>query len=116
MMSIQLKIFLIALLVFQIFLIVFTLKKKKLSMRFTSLWLFLVILMIIVVIFPKLILNLSKIFGFEAASNMIFLLGFFFLFYMVFLFTINLSIQNEKIKLLIQEVSLLKRKDNKNGK
>lgn len=47
---------------------------------------------------------------------MIFLLGFFFLFYVSFIITTSISIQNEKIKTLIQEVSLLKESVEKNGK
>jgi hypothetical protein len=72
--------------------------------------------MSIVVIFPGIVFKLSNIAGFEEASNMIFLLGFFFLFYVSFIITTSISIQNEKIKTLIQEVSLLKESVEKNGK
>ena len=68
------------------------------------------------VLFPELFINLSDFFGFEAASNMIFLIGFFFLFYIIFILTTNISVQNEKIKLLIQEVSLLKENIDKDKK
>ena len=54
--------------------------------------------------------------GFEKASNMMFLIGFFFLFYISFIITTSISIQNEKIKLLIQEVSILKESVENNGK
>lgn len=72
--------------------------------------------MTLIAIFPNIVFSLSKIFGFEASSNMVFLLGFFFLFYVIFILTISISIQNEKIKLLIQEISLLKESVNKNEK
>lgn len=112
----NLSVFLILLLLFQLFLIGKTIKVKKMSIRYGSLWIFLVILMILLVIFPKVIFKLSNFFGFEATSNMLFLLGFFFLFYIIFILTTSISIQNEKIKLLIQEVSLLKERIDKNGK
>ncbi len=115
-MDLTLKLFLICLLLFQLFLIVRTIKKKKLSMKYGSFWIFLLILMTIVVIFPSILFKASEFFGFEVASNMIFLIGFFFLFYIIFILTTSISIQNEKIKLLIQEVSLLKEGVNKNGK
>lgn len=115
-MSVILKIFLIALLIFQLILIVNTVKRKKISMKYASFWIFLILIMAIVVIFPKIVFIISKIFGFEKASNMIFLLGFFFLFYIIFILTTSISIQNEKIKLLIQELSLLKERVDKNGK
>lgn len=115
-MSITLKIFLIILLLFQVFLIIKTIKKKRMSMKYGSLWLVLILLMMVIVICPGIIFKLASLLGFEASSNMIFLLGFFFLFYMIFILTTSISIMNEKIKLLIQEVSLLKESVNKNGK
>ena len=115
-MNLTLKLFLIIILLVQFILIVRVVKLKKLSMKYGSFWFFLLILMLIVVIFPELIISLSKLFGFEASSNMVFLLGFFFLFYVIFILTISISIQNNKIKLLIEEVSFLKEKENSNGK
>lgn len=111
-----LKIFLIILLIVQLILIINTVKRKKFSMKYASFWIFLLILMAIVVLFPKILFKLSEICGFEKTSNMIFLLGFFFLFYIIFILTSSISIQNEKIKLLIQEVSMLKGRIDDNGK
>lgn len=115
-MNIVLKISLLLLLVFQLFLIIRTVKKKRLTMKYASFWIFLIILMTIVVIFPEIVFKISKIAGFEESSNMVFLLGFFFLFYVSFIITTSISVQNEKIKLLIQEISMLKESVNKNGK
>lgn len=115
-MNIALKIFLLLLLLFQVFLIVRTVKNKKLTMKYASFWVALILMMMIVVIFPEIVFKLSELAGFEEASNMVFLLGFFFLFYVSFIITTTISIQNEKIKLLIQEVSLLKESEKKDGK
>ena len=111
-----LTIFLIVLLMFQLLLIIKTVKNKKFSMKYASFWIFLIMLMATVVLFPKIVFMLSKMLGFEKTSNMIFLLGFFFLFYIIFILTTNISIQNEKIKLLIQEISILKERIEQNGK
>lgn len=115
-MNIVLKISLLLLLVFQLFLIIRTVKKKRFTMKYASFWIFLIILMTIVVIFPEIVFKISKLAGFEEPSNMVFLLGFFFLFYVSFIITTSISIQNEKTKLLIQEISMLKESVNKNGK
>lgn len=114
-MSVNLKIFLILLLFFQIFMIVNTVKRKKLTMRYASFWIVLILIMIMVVIFPGVIFKLSEYTGFEKTSNMIFLLGFFFLFSISFIITTSVSVQNEKIKLLIQELSMLKESGHNNG-
>lgn len=113
-MNITLRIFLIVLLIVQVILIIHKIKSKKISMKYGSLWLIVFMLLIIVSIFPTIIINISKLLGFEAASNMVFLIGFFVLSYINFTLSISISIQNEKIKNLIQEVSLLKEKDKKN--
>ena len=86
------------------------------SMRYGSFWIFLLILMSIAVIFPNILISISDYFGFEVASNMIFLVGFFFLFYIIFILTISLSKQKDQIKSLIQEVSILKERVQKDGK
>lgn len=115
-MSIILKIFLLTILLFQLILIIHTTKKRKFSMKYATLWIVLIFLMMLVVLFPNVLYNISNFFGFEVTSNMIFLLGFFFLFYMIFILTASISIQNEKIKLLIQEISILKERVDKDGK
>lgn len=115
-MNIVLKLSLLLLLVFQLFLIIRTVKKKRLTMKYASFWILLIILMTIIVIFPEIVFKVSKLAGFEEPSNMVFLLGFFFLFYVSFIITTSISVQNEKIKLLIQEISMLKESVNENGK
>lgn len=115
-MEITLKLFLLMLLLFQLILIVRTTKLKKLSLKYSTFWIFLLIIMAIIVIFPNIVFTISDVFGFATSSNMVFLLGFFFLYYIIFILTTSISVQNEKIKLLIQELSLLKEKVNKNGK
>ncbi len=115
-MNLNLTIFLIALLIFQFILIIRTVKQKKMTIKYASFWILLLVLMSLIVIFPDIIYKLSNLVGFEVPSNMMFLLGFFFLFYVSFIITTSISIQNEKIKLLIQEISLLKERVDKNGK
>lgn len=109
-MGLSLKLFLFLILLLQLFLILHTIKSKKMSMRYGSFWIFILVLMSIAVIFPNLFITISNFFGFETASNMIFLVGFFFLFYIIFILTISLSKQQTVIKILIQEISILKSK------
>ena len=111
-MNFSLKISLIVLLVIQLFLIIGRMKKKKMTIKYACFWIILVFIMALVVIFPETIFKLSEKVGFVEPSNMVLLLGFFFLFYLSFIITTSISIQNEKIKTLIQEVSLLKERVN----
>ena len=111
-----LKIFLLILILVQLLLIIRTINLKRLSIRYGSFWILLLLLMIIPVIFPEIFEIISNFFKFEATSNMVFIIGFFFLFSLNFILITNISIQNEKIKLLIQELSILKERIDKNEK
>ena len=103
-MSLTLRIFLIILLLIFMALIIYVINHKKISMRYASLWLLMLLILILVTIFPNLIIALSNFLGFETTSNMVFLLGFFVLAYIIFLLTIYLSDQQNKIKNLVQEL------------
>ena len=113
-MNLTLRIFILILLFTFLVLIIKKVNQKGISVRYASLWIVVILLLMLVDLFPNVILHLASLLGFETASNMFFLLGFFVLAYMVFSITIALSKQNEKIKTLIQELSLLK--DNDKGK
>ncbi len=115
-MDVKLQIFLLTLLLIQILLIIWTIRTRKMSMRFGSLWVVLILAMAWIVIFPQFILRLSTCFGFEVPSNMLFLLGFFFVLSMIFMLTASISALNEKMKLLIQEISLIKKCVDQYGK
>ena len=115
-MDLSLKLFLFLLILLQLVLIIHTIKSRKMSMRYGSFWIFILILMSIAVLFPNILINLSNFFGFEVASNMIFLVGFFFLFYIIFILTMSISKQHTTIKNLTQEISILKERVEKNEK
>ena len=113
-MSSTLKIFLVVLLLLSIVLIIRRLKHQKISIRYGVLWIVLIVILIISIAFSGLYFDLAKFLGFETTSNMIFLFAFFFLFYLSFILITTISVLNDKVKNLIQEVSLLKERVNKN--
>lgn len=78
-------------------------------MSFSLFWLITGILLIIALVIPNLVENISKTLGFEIPTNMLFCLTIFVSFYLIFNLTVALSKENKKNTLLIQEVSLLKR-------
>ena len=114
-MSTVLKIFLCIILVIQLVLIIVTMRKKNMSMKYATIWIVLTLLMFVAVLFPHFIIVFSKFCGFEATSNMVFLIAFFVLFYMSFVQTISISKMRNQITDLIQEISILK-KEIQNGK
>lgn len=107
-MDVKLKIFLVLIVLFQLFLIIKTIKKNNLSIRYGVLWLFLIFLMFLAIIFSDFVGVISSFLGFEVTSNMVLILLAFFQFFMSFYLTLKISKQSFQIKTLIQEVSILK--------
>ena len=89
--------------------VIFAIRKNKLTIKYSLIWLFGVILLIIFFTVPNLLERFSEILGFQVVSNMILLLAILILFGIVFSLTMIISGQQEKIKRLIQETSILKR-------
>ncbi len=99
--------------------ILYFVKKDKLLMKYAIIWLLAGFIMFIAVVIPNFIETISALLGFEIVSNMIFLFGFLILMGIVLSLTAIVSKQSEKIRLLIQEVSILKKnifQDKKEGK
>lgn len=93
-------------------LVVIILKKKYLLIKYSTVWIFSSLLILIFAFFPKTMELIAHTLGFEILSNMIFLIMISILFFITFSLTIIVSSQRKKIDLLIQEVSLLKKDKN----
>lgn len=113
-MELKLKLCLTLFVLILLYLIIKTIKKNKLSIRYGVLWVFLTVAMEFGIVFSEHIIKFSEFLGFEVASNMILLLLFLFLFYISFFLTLKISKQNHQIKSLIQEISILKESVGKN--
>lgn len=108
----KIEMILVALLLLVIIIII--LKNKKMSIKYSVVWLFSAFLILLFALFPTTIEKIANALGFEALSNMIFLLMFGILFFICLSLTIIVSSQRAKIDLLIQELSLLKNKETNN--
>lgn len=100
----RIEMFVVALLFF-IF-IVRSINKNNFSLKFAFSWIVTSIILIICALFPRIPIWLSEIFGFEKPVNFLMLMGIFFLLIIVFQNTLIISNQQEKIKTLIQEISI----------
>lgn len=109
-MSINLKIGLAIVIVIAMIIMIKYIKDKKLKLSFSIFSIVIGILLIIALAIPSLIENLSNVLGFEVASNMLFLIAIFTIFYLIFNLMIIASAEDSKNVKLVQEVSLLKAK------
>lgn len=109
-MSINLKIFLIIIVLFFITLIINNIKKQRLSLKYSLLWLFSSFVMLLCVLCPNLLSLLCKILNIELVSNLVFLLGLLIILILVFALTIIVSEQKSRIVLLTEELSILEKR------
>lgn len=112
-MTITLRIELIIFALLSIIFILWTVKKEKLLIKYALLWILAGCLILVAVIIPNFIESIAKLLGFATPSNMIFLVAIIILLYISFSLTIVVSKQSSRIRLLIQELSLLKKKTKK---
>ena len=101
---------------FIIFFIIFLFKKQKINIKYSLIWLVLFFLLFIATLAPGLLTCFTHLLGFKTASNMVFSLIMVVLVVITIALTVIVSQQDKKIRLLIQEISILKEKEGKNKK
>ena len=109
-MQLSLNILLIIIILIYLFLVIKAIRKKKLQMSFSIFWLITGVMLIVALLIPNLVENISKALGFEVPANMVFCLTIFVAFYLIFNLTISISKENRKNTILIQEISMLKKR------
>lgn len=93
------------------FIILFILlKKKKLTLRYTLLWLFCGVILLLLSLFPGLLKSVTSLLGFQVQSNALFAILFFFVLLILMSLTSIISKQNESIKRLVQHAALLEKR------
>ena len=111
-MSLKLKLC-ILLFAFILFIITsYLLKKEKISVKYSLVWYLISLILIIVALMPFIVNFVQRKVGFDSTSNMIIGIILCLLVFCNLALTIIVSGQKQKINLLIQEVSILK-KNNK---
>lgn len=109
-MSIELRVVLIIITLFYLFVILKAIKNRKMQISLSLFWIFTGIILLVAAIFPNLFGYISNLLGFETTSNMIFCITIFLAFYLIFNLTMMISKENKKTTKLVQEISLLKNK------
>ena len=91
---------------FCIFILVVT-QRKKLSYRYTLLWLCFGIITLICAIFPNIVIGISTIIHIEEPTNALFLIYIFLIIVIIFYISIAFSKLFEKVTTLVQENAIL---------
>lgn len=88
-------------------LLLFFLKKKMFSLKYSLLWLLSGAVMLILTIFPNLLHAIVHLFGVESTMNGLFSMLMFFILTLIMSLTAIVSKQSERIRMLIQSHGLL---------
>lgn len=83
-----------------------TVNKKHLQMRFSVVWILVALGLMVLALFPGLVIGLTALVGMEVPANLLYLGAIFVLLVICFSHTVQLSAQAEKIKALVQLISL----------
>ena len=112
-MSPKTQIILILITLFFFFVMLRGMKKAKLSTEIAVVWVGFLIMLILISIFPQISKFVAAMMGIKTVINAIFLVIIFLLICLVFYLCLQVSILNEKVKNLIQEISLEKTRNTK---
>ena len=114
-MSITLKLSLVLFSIILITIITVLLGKDKIFIKYSFSWLLIALIILVVAVFPKILTWVQNFIGFESMVHMVIAIIFALLIYVIFSLTVIISEQRKKITLLIQKVSTIESKINKNN-
>lgn len=109
-MQLTLKIVLIVILVIYIFCILRSVKKKNMTINYLIFWLITGCILIVALLLPNFVDKISTMLGFGLPINMIFSCAIFVILYLIFNLTKSITKEQTKNTLLIQEISMLKKR------
>ena len=110
MLPMNLRITLIVALCCYFILILYFLKKRALELKYTLLWLLAGVVMGLTVVFPKLLLHITKFLGIVRLMNGLYVLCIGFIIIILMALTSIVSKQTMKIRVLVQENAMLEKR------
>ena len=90
--------------------ILMLLKYKKISLKYTLLWLLSGLLLVILVAFPSILSSVSALFGFQSSMNGLIIMLIAFIIIIVMSITSIVSNQSKKIRNLVQYSAMLEKR------
>lgn len=109
-MSIALRISLLIGILFYLSFILLFLRQKKMTLKYSLLWLLSAVVLLIMAVFPRVTAWFTHLLGIEMAVNAVFLAFVFFILLLLISMTAIVSKQHREIKILIQHISILEKK------
>lgn len=108
-MTLRLQILIIAALVIALIFIILQIRNRKLDLKYSLTWFFLILALLILTIFPQILTFFSDLVGFGSQMNMLFVSGFLLTLLIIFTLTRAVSKLMDQVRTLTQKVALLER-------
>ena len=109
-MNLILRIALIIIMIIYLAFVARAVKRKNMRISYLVLWIIIGLFLVIALLFPNLIFEISGLVGFEIPLNMIFSIAIFIVLYFIHELMTLVSKEEKKNTMLIQEVSILKKR------
>lgn len=109
-MSERFRLLLLVMVLVYVFVAIKLIHRKRLSLNYSLLWLAMAAGMLVMVMFPGLVYDLTRLLGIDLPIHMIFTGFAFFALVMLFYLTCIVSRDNEKNRAMIQQMALLERR------
>lgn len=114
MMTWRVRIAIILILILGLVAIVNLIRKRSLELKYSLTWLFLIVGLLLVVLVPGLLDTLATALGIYNPMNMVFFLGFLFSIVVIFVLTMALSNNSNRVRKMAQKIALNEYRSNKN--
>ena len=108
-MTLRLQILIIDALVIALIFIILQIRNRKLDLKYSLTWFFLILALLILTIFPPILTFFSNLVGFGSQMNMLFVSGFLLTLLIIFTLTRAVSKLMDQVRTLTQKVALLER-------
>lgn len=109
-MSFILRIALIAGVIIYMAFILVLLRKKKLNLKYSLLWLLSAVFLLLCAIFPQIVTFVGAVLGIQSQVNAIFLIVVFFMLLLLISLTSIVSKQKSEIRTLVQQVAIIEKR------
>lgn len=109
-MSERFRLVLLLVVLLYIFVSIKLIHRKRLSLNYSLLWLLMAVVLMVMVVFPSLVYDLTRVLGIDLPIHMIFTGFAFFALVMLFYLTCIASRDNEKNRTMVQQMALMERR------
>ena len=111
--SIKIQIIIVVVMFFALIMLTDMVRRKKLELKYYLPWLFMIVALLIVTVFPDLLEIVAGFLGITLPINMIFFCGFIFSLIIIITLTVALSRMSNRIRSLAQKIALVEHSQEK---